>query len=153
MSFMHFTGKDMDQYVQQKEYIDTAVVPLVQLDLSATGLKPSASASDYLQSLTNLLEKQFKGRMLLFPPLSYSKNSDRSRLAAEISGELSNAAFKHVFYVTTDPEWRTLEDAKNVIWLPAIPTENMDQSFKQSVMEDQLRQVLPLFIKEWSQPS
>jgi hypothetical protein len=153
MSFMHFTGKDMDQYVQQKEYVDTAVVPLVQLDLSTGGLKPSASASDYLQSLTNLLEKQFKGRILLFPPLSYSKKSDRSRIAAEISGELSNTAFKHVFYVTTDPEWRSLEGAGNVIWLPAIPTENMDQSFKLSVMEDQLRQVLPVFIKEWSQPS
>lgn len=153
MSYMHFTGKDMDQYVQQKEYVDTAVVPLVQLDLSIGGLKPSASASDYLQSLTNLLEKQFKGRILLFPPLSYGKNSDRSRMAAEISDELSNTAFKHVFYVTTDPEWRSLEEAGNVIWLPAIPTENMDQSFKLSVMEDQLRQVLPVFIKEWSQPS
>lgn len=150
---MHFTGRDMDQYVQQKEYVDTAVVPLVQLDLSAGGIKPSASASDYLQSLTNLLEKQFKGRILLFPPLSYSKSSDRARLAAEISSELGNTEFKHVFYVTTDPEWRTFEDVKHVIWLPAIPTENMDQSFKLSVMEDQLRQVLPVFIKEWSQPS
>lgn len=153
MSFMHFTGKDMDQYVQQKEYVDTAVVPLVQLDLSVNALKSSASASDYLQSLTNLLEKQFKGRILLFPPLSYSKTADRSRIASEISKELGNTAFKHVFYVTTDPEWRTIENAPNVIWLPAIPTENMDQSFKLSVMEDQLRQVLPVFLKEWSKPS
>ena len=150
---MHFTGKDIDQYIQQQQYVDTAVIPLVQLDLGPNGLKQSASASDYLQSLTNLLEKQFKGRILLFPPVAYSKNGDRSRLAEEMNAELINTEFKHVFYVTTDAEWRTFEDLNNVLWLPAIPTENMDQSFKLSVMEDQLRQVLPLFIKEWSKPS
>lgn len=150
---MHFTGKDIDQYLQQQEYVDTAVIPLVQLDLSANGMKPSASGSDYLQSLTNLLEKQFKGRILLFPPVSYPKGADRSRVAAELKEEIGKTGFKHVFYMTTDAEWRTLPELNNVLWLPAIPTENMDQSFKLSVMEDQLRQVLPLFISEWSQPS
>ncbi|MGK7378250.1 DUF2487 family protein [Planococcus sp. 1R117A] len=150
---MHFSGKEIDQYLQQKEYVDSAVVPLVQLDLNSSGLKTSASASDYLQSLANLLEKQFKGRILLFPPVSYAKGADRSRLADELTKEIGNTEFKHIFYITTDAEWRTLEEFKNVIWLPAIPTESMDQSFKQSVMEDQLRQVLPLFINEWTQHS
>ena len=150
---MHFTGRDIDHYIQQQEYVDTAVVPLVQLDLSQNGLKQSASASDYLQSLTNLLEKQFKGRILLFPPVAYSKSGDRARLGGELNSELANTGFKHVFYMTTDAEWRTFEELNNVLWLPAIPTENMDQSFKLSVMEDQLRQVLPLFIKEWSKHS
>jgi hypothetical protein len=150
---MHFLGKEMDQYLQQKEYVDTAVIPMVQLDLNPAGLKSSASASDYLQSLANLLEKQFKGRILLFPPVTYTKGADRGRLASELSAELENTEFKHIFYMTTDAEWRALEELKNVLWLPAIPTESMDQSFKQSVMEDQLRQVLPLFIKEWSKLS
>lgn len=150
---MHFTGKDIDQYIQQQEYVDTAVVPLVQLDLSPNGMKPSASGSDYLQSLTNLLEKQFKGRILLFPPVSYVKNADRVRLAEELKEEMEKTGFKHVFFMTTDAEWRTLKELNNILWLPAIPTENMDQSFKLSVMEDQLRQVLPLFISEWSKHS
>lgn len=147
---MHFIGKDMDQYLSQKDYVDTAVVPLLQLDLSESGLKSSAGASEYLQSLTTLLEKQFKGRILLFPPLAYTKNADRIRLSKEISEEMEKAGFKHVFYMTTDAEWRSVEELKNVLWLPAIPTEHMDRNFKQSVMEDQLRQVLPLFLKEWS---
>ncbi|MCM3610946.1 YpiF family protein [Planococcus sp. MERTA32b] len=147
---MHFIGRDMDQYLSQKDYVDTAVVPLVQLDLSEAGLKSSAGASEYLQSLTTLLEKQFKGRILLFPPMAYTKNADRSRLSKEISEELEKAGFKHVFYMTTDAEWRSIDELQNVLWLPAIPTEHMDRNFKQSVMEDQLRQVLPLFLKEWS---
>lgn len=147
---MHFIGKDMDQYINQREYVDTAVVPLLQLDLSSSGLKSSAGSSEYLQSLTALLEKQFKGRIMLFPPVTYSSNADRSRLSAEISAEMAKADFKHVFYMTTDADWRTVEQLKNVLWLPAIPTGDMDRNFKQSVMEDQLRQVLPLFLKEWS---
>ena len=147
---MHFIGKDMDQYLSQKDYVDTAVVPLLQLDLSEAGLKSSAGASEYLQSLTAMLEKQFKGRILLFPPVAYTKNADRNRLSDEISSEMEKAGFKHVFYMTTDAEWRSVEELKNVLWLPAIPTEHMDRNFKQSVMEDQLRQVLPLFLKECS---
>ncbi|WP_422123412.1 DUF2487 family protein [Planococcus sp. X10-3] len=147
---MHFIGKDIEQYINQLEYVDTGVVPLLELNLSASGLKKSAGASEYLQSLTALLEKQFKGRIMLFPPVSYSNNADRTRLSTEISTEMAKTDFKHVFYITTDAEWRSVEELKNVIWLPAIPTEDMDRSFKQSVMEDQLRQVLPLFLKEWS---
>ncbi|RNF40765.1 DUF2487 family protein [Planococcus salinus] len=150
---MHFIGKDMDQYLQQQQYVDTAVIPLFELDLSTSAIRQSAGASEYLQSLTALLEKQFKGRILLFPPVSYAQKADRSRLAEELVNEVSKTSFKHVFYITTDAEWRTIEDVENIIWLPAIPTEHMDQSFKKSVMEDQLRQVLPLFIKEWSKDS
>lgn len=147
---MHFIGKDMEQYLSQREYVDTAVVPLLELDLSQAGLKPSAGASEYLQSLTALLEKQFRGRILLLPPVSYTSGADRVRLAEELSTEMQKAGFKHVFYMTTDAEWRSIDELKNVLWLPAIPTEHMDRNFKQSVMEDQLRQVLPLFLKEWS---
>ena len=147
---MHFIGKDMSQYMNQLEYVDTAVVPFLELNLISSGLKASAGASEYLQSLTSLLEKQFQGRIMLFPPVSYSSNADRTRLASEISAEMAKADFKHVFYMTTDAEWRSIEELKNVLWLPAIPTEDMDRNFKQSVMEDQLRQVLPLFLKEWS---
>ena len=150
---MHFIGKEIDQYLSQQEYVDTAVVPLLPLDLSAAGMKLSAGASEYLHSLTTLLEKQFKGRILLLPPISYAKIANRQRIADELTKELEQTQFKHVFYLTTDSEWRTIDSLKNVLWLPAIPIEDMDKSFKKSVMEDQLRQVLPLFMNEWSHHS
>lgn len=150
---MHFTSKDIDQYIGQKEYVDTAVIPLIELDLSVNGMKASANASEYIQSLTAILEKQFKGRILLFPPVSYTKDCDRTKLAADLQAEVQKTSFKHVFYLTADAQWRASDDLPNVLWLPAIPTGDMDQSFKKSVMEDQLRQVLPLFTKEWTHHS
>ena len=38
-----------------------------------------------------------------------------------------------------------------VIWLPSIPLESMDKQLKQTIIEDQLRQVLPLLTKKWSE--
>ena len=35
-----------------------------------------------------------------------------------------------------------------VIWLPSIPLESMDQQLRQTIIEDQLRQVLPQFTKK-----
>ncbi len=147
---MHFMSKDLDQYTTQKQYVDTAVVPLVELDLSDAGIKASAAASEYMQSLTAILEKQFKGRILLLPPVSYASGSDRTKLANELKEEFAKTSFRHVFYLTTDAQWRGMEELANILWLPAIPTGDMDQNFKKSVMEDQLRQVLPLFTKEWT---
>lgn len=150
---MFFTGKDMEQFIQQKEYIDTAVIPLIELDLSPGGMRQSAASAEYMLSLTALLEKQFKGRLLLLPPVSYSKSADRERMAAELKAETENAGFRHIFYLTADAKWRGMEAFSQLLWLPAVPIENMDQKFRQSVLEDQLRQVLPLFLNEWSASS
>lgn len=89
----------------------------------------------------------------MLPPISYVRAADRTELGEQLKKELSETGFQHIFYLTTDPKWRSVEELDNVLWLPAIPTGDMDQSFKKSVMEDQLRQVLPLFTKEWTHHS
>ena len=38
-----------------------------------------------------------------------------------------------------------------VIWLPSIPLESMDPSLRQTIIEDQLRQVLPRFTEKWAE--
>lgn len=65
---MNFIVKDVEQFQAQKQFIDTAIVPLVQLDFTDHGMKQSSSASEYLMTLTNFIEQQFKGRLLLLPP-------------------------------------------------------------------------------------
>lgn len=150
---MFFAGREISQYMEQKEYVDTVVIPLVELDLSTAGMRQSAGAAEYMIALTSLLERQFKGRLLLLPPVSYAKNTDRAHLAGELQKEMRQSDFKHIFYMTTDATWRTVQDFGQLLWLPAVPTEHMDQKFRHSVMEDQLRQVLPLFLNEWSASS
>ena len=73
---MNWTAKDMDTYLQQKEYIDTFIVPLLKLETDPENMKNSSSSSEFLMHLTTFIETQFKGRMMLMPPFSYTQSTD-----------------------------------------------------------------------------
>lgn len=148
---MNWNAKDMDTYIQQKEYIDTLIVPLLKLETIPERMKSSSSSTEFLMYLTTFIETQFKGRIMLLPPVSYTQSTDLVEMGNIISGDLQKMQFKHVFYITTDPTWNTVEMIGEVIWLPPIPLENMDKQLKQSIIEDQLKQVLPKFTFKWSE--
>jgi hypothetical protein len=147
---MHWNGKDSAVFQAQKEYIDTAIIPLTLIDGSQNGFQFAASAADFTLSLGNLIENQFKGRIVLFPSFSYTKNQDKYLLLENWMEELKKAQFKHIFYITSDRDWTTMEEDINIFWIPSIPLESMDQKMKNSVLEDQLRQLIPTFAKKWA---
>jgi len=147
---MHWNAKDSTIFQAQKEYIDTAIIPLTWIDGSSQGFLSAASAAEFTLSLSNVIENQFKGRIVLFPSFSYTKKQDKQTLLDDWSEEIKNAGFKHIFFITSDREWSTMEEEKNVILIPSIPLESMDQKMKNSILEDQLRQLIPIFAKRWA---
>ena len=148
---MYFNAKDITEFMAQKEFIDTAIVPLVSVDLSNEKIKQSGAEADFLLSLTAFIEQQFKGRLLVMTPFSYCDIMRNEEMPKELEAQLHNAGFKHVFFITCDHFWTNIEEVVNVIWLPAIPLESMDKSVKNSILEDQLRQVIPVLSTKWSQ--
>ncbi|KAA0966127.1 DUF2487 family protein [Sporosarcina sp. ANT_H38] len=148
---MNWTAHDMNTYLQQKEYIDTLIIPLLRVETEPGHMKNSASSSEFLMHLTTFIETQFKGRIMLMPPFAYTKSMDLIELAATLSGDLSMSPFKHVFYLTTDSAWTSIKIDGEVIWLPSIPLENMEPQLRKTIIEDQLRQVLPRFMEKWSE--
>ena len=150
---MYWNSKDMSVFMEQKEFVDTAVIPLLLIDGQATQLKQSASSAEFLMALTAFIEKQFKGRVVLMPPVSYTNQSNRLQIGNEWLDVLSEAGFKHLFFVSSDMLWSTEASDLNVIYTPSIPLEHMDQKLRQSVLEDQLRQIIPVFAKRWSESS
>ncbi|MEK4229021.1 YpiF family protein [Solibacillus sp. FSL H8-0538] len=148
---MIFNVKDVEQFQEQKQFIDTAIVPLVSLDLSNEGMKQSSSKVEYLMSLTAFVEHQFKGRLMLTPPFSYTDNTRNDTNPVQIKSELHAAGFKTVFFMTCDHYWTSKQNEIEVIWLPSIPLESMDKAVKQRILEDQLKQVIPILTKAWSQ--
>ena len=147
---MNWNAKDMDTYIQQKEYIDTLLVPLLKLETNPENMKSSSSSAEFLMYLSTFMEKQFKGRIMLLPPFSYTQSMDLNILAETLTRDINLMGFKHVFYLTTDTNW-TSTKLEDVIWLPSIPLESMDKQLKQKIIEDQLRQVLPLLTKKWTE--
>ena len=146
---MNWNANDMDTYIQQKEYIDTLLVPLLKLETNPENMKSSSSSTEFLMYLSTFMEKQFKGRIMLLPPFSYTQSMDLDILAETLTKDIDLMEFKHVFYLTTDTSW-TSTKLEDVIWLPSIPLESMDKQLKQRIIEDQLRQVLPLLTKKWT---
>lgn len=148
---MHFNVKDLEQFQVQKEFIDTAIVPLLHIDLTEDGLKQSGSAVEYLLTLTNFIEQQFHGRLVLLPPFSYTTAMRTEQFPSKLEEELLETGFKTIIFISCDHYWQSFKDKLNVIWLPAIPLESMDKTVKQRILEDQLKQVIPVLTNAWNQ--
>ncbi|EIJ78670.1 hypothetical protein PB1_13969 [Bacillus methanolicus PB1] len=150
---MKWIPQDIDQYLQAKEYVDTAVLPLLPVSFDAD-IKQTASMTEFITLLSIQLERQFKGRLLLLPGFSYLKSVEEDKLVENLrvwETEILQKGFKYFFYVTSDSQWKTSEKALNgsLIWIPSLPLENMDEQYKKSILEDQVKQLLNVFIQKW----
>lgn len=150
---MKWNVKDIEMYLQSKDYVDTLVIPLMPLSFT-TEIKSTVSMGEFISLITAELERQFKGRMILTPVYTYLKRSDSKVEAERINtwvSSLKEEHIKHVMLVTSDSEWRDVEndlDAE-LLWLPAIPLEHVDAKHKTNMIKDQIEQIMPIFIKKW----
>ncbi|RFU68487.1 DUF2487 family protein [Peribacillus saganii] len=150
---MKWTPNEVDMFLQAKEYVDTALIPLVPVNF-AENIKQSASMKDFTEILTLEIERQFKGRIMLLPQLAYLSSWDepkRLELAADWARGLKEQGFAHVFYITSDSEWRVNEQGLegSLIWIPSIPLEHLEEKHKRPMIDDQVRQVLAIFTRKW----
>lgn len=147
---MFFNVQDIQQFQANKEFIDTAIVPLLSLQFMDEHSKKSSSDAEYLMALTTFTEQQFKGRLLVTPPFSYLASLKETLNLALIQEELKAAGFKHIIFMTCDHDWTKADNSMNIMWLPAIPLESMDKAVKQRILEDQLKQVIPTLTNAWT---
>jgi hypothetical protein len=150
---MKWNQEDMDMFVQAREYVDTVVIPLFPISFG-DDVKQTANMTDFTQLLTTQLERQFKGRLVLLPGYTYFKNHEQDKHINDLlqwEKSLISEQFKHVFYVTSDSDWKLRENELNgsLIWLPALPLGIMDDKSRNMVIEDQVKQLLNLFLGRW----
>jgi hypothetical protein len=145
---------DVDVYSQSREYVDTAIVPLIPVSLEAD-LKGTVSKGEFITYVSVELERQLKGRVFLFPTLSYLKKSKNViESVIEWKTELQRE-FKHIIFLTSDETLKEYtSDQQNVkddlIWLPSIPFEHMDESLMKKLLEDQIQQILNILLQSWN---
>ncbi|WP_404428358.1 YpiF family protein [Sutcliffiella horikoshii] len=150
---MKWTSKDISQYVQAKEYIDTVIIPLMPISFG-DNIKTIASHGEYINILSYELERQFKGRVILLPPFSYVQTDQAEKKVAQLNNlslHIKENNIKHVFLMTSDSSWSQQEQQLEgkLVWLPAIPLEDMEDKYKQKIIQDQMNQLLPMFIQKW----
>ncbi|MFL6560644.1 MAG: YpiF family protein [Bacillus sp. (in: firmicutes)] len=150
---MKWTPQDIETYLNAKEYVDTAVVPLLSVSMGGE-MKQSAAAAEFITLLTGHLERQFTGRLLLLPPFTYLKSKygeSTISVLKDWEADLIKGELKHVFYITSEIDWRKQREdlTGTVIWLPSIPLEHMTDSQKLAIVDSQVKQLLDLFTQKW----
>jgi hypothetical protein len=150
---MRWVAKEIETYMNAKEYVDTAVIPLYSVSFGDE-MSQSASSAEFITLLTSCLERQFTGRLLLFPPFTYLKSEENEDVLLELKKwevNIEKSEFKHIFYITSESDWKMQEDnlAGTLIWLPSLPLEQLNESQKISMIESQVKQLLGLFTRKW----
>ncbi|MGX6442561.1 YpiF family protein [Neobacillus sp. K501] len=150
---MKWISKDIETYLSAKEYVDTAVIPLFSVTFG-TEMSQSASNAEFITLLTNYLERQFTGRLVLFPPFTYLKSVDSENIVNQLKNweeNIEKNEFKHIFYITSESEWKLHEDKLlgSLIWLPSLPLSALNEQQKNSMIESQVKQLLDLFTRKW----
>ncbi|CAK6475521.1 YpiF family protein [Peribacillus castrilensis] len=148
---MKWTAKDLDMYMQSKEYVDTVLIPLVPLSFKGQ-MKQTGSMNEFLTILSLEIEKQMKGRILLLPTFHYlSDEMDKVERLKRWANEVKENNFEHVFFLTSDFEWKKEEREleNNLVWIPAIPLEGLEIDQAREMINQQVLQILDIFSYNW----
>lgn len=150
---MKWNSEDIDIYMSAKEYVDTIVLPLYPVSLDDQ-MKKTAEMTEFITLLSAQLERQFKGRLMMLPGFTYLKSRNGDELYNDLlkwEKEFIENGFKHIYYITSDSDWKTFETAfkGSLIWLPTIPLQKMDEQYRNTILEDQVKQLFSLFVQRW----
>lgn len=149
---MKWIPQDAEMFLRAREYVDTVIMPLIGIAFQGH-VKQSASINDYITILSRQVEQQFKGRVLLLPPLTYCNDwlkEDRLDILLKWKNSLEEQ-FAHVFFLTSDVDWKTIETelGKGLLWTTPIPLEHLEEKYKQSMMEEQVKSLLMEISQKW----
>jgi len=152
---MKWKKADIEKYIQAKEYIDTALLPLLPFSLANDeDAKKNSFQSELLTIIVNEMEKEITGRILLLPNYYYVKGSDRTIETERLNtwtAEAGKQGLENIFYITFDSTWKKSEKQLegNLIWLPAIQSEDNLSKEMEPVIRDQKEQMIELIRSYW----
>lgn len=147
VEILKWNSKDVDVYLQSKEYVDTAIVPLIEVSIDSQ-FKNTVSKGECTDLISFELERQLKGRVFLFPSFTYIQNDSQViETLKKWKNELKKD-FSHVIFLTTEEKWKKSEE--EIIWVPNIPMEHMDESLKKKLVQDQIEQILNILVQYWN---
>lgn len=150
---MKWQAKEMDTYLHSKEYVDTALIPLIPIAWQ-NNVKSTVAMGEFISIITYEVERQFHGRVIHFPAFTYVKSEEMSERVSRLKEwvkELTSGGVSHIIFLTSDGEWKISEKELEgmLIWLPTIPLEHMETSYKREVIGDQLKQLIPIMTNKW----
>jgi Zn-dependent M16 (insulinase) family peptidase len=144
--------KDVEQFEQAREYVDTGIIPLLSIS-AAKEMKMVVEQGEFIEALSMELEREYKGRVLLLPAFTYlveSQKNEKDRLQ-EWTDHLKRQGFKHIAYVTSDFSWK--EDMRDVqgdlFWFPSLSLEQFSDQAKREVIRAHIKNIMEMLEERW----
>lgn len=149
---MKWIVADATQYEQAREYIDTAVIPLLSISL-VEKMRNIVGEGEFLTALTYELEREYKGRIFLLPAFTYVERveeKERERLK-EWTSYLQKQGLLHVIYITSDFSWKSAEEELegDLFYVPAFPLEQLSDQAKREVIHTQIKPIVETLSEKW----
>lgn len=142
---MLYNNRDLRVLKDEIEFVDTAIVPVLNIDFDAE-LLHHANNLELIQLVTVQLEKQLKGRLLITPALTIVAGEQSS--LDKYKDQLIDYGFKHVVSLSFDDI--DLDGVHN-IKVNSIPISDMDNEMKISIINDEVKTVIKQIIGVWNQ--
>ncbi|GEN45149.1 DUF2487 family protein [Alkalibacillus haloalkaliphilus] len=154
MKWMH---QDVQNYTKAKEYIDSAIMPLIPFSFENDDeLSKLAYQHEVMQIFMTQIEKQLKGRVFLLPVYNYLKQNkleDEYERLETVVNHVNEQPFKHIFLFTFDKKWRKYnsEIDAELIWLPAPQQGDLNQVETQQLVQSQVSEIEDLIKEQWGE--
>lgn len=151
---MRFTKADTTQYLPEKEYVDTVVIPLIAFNpASEDQMVKQAFLKELNQVFTSLIEKEYRGRIFLSPEYHYINgyNKDEVERINHWVTQYEKQPFKNIFLFTFDAQWKKHEKdlTGHLLWVPGLQSGNIQSTETQSFVREQAYQISELIQSYW----
>ena len=141
---MLYNITDLRVLKDEIEFIDTAIVPLVNIDFN-NEVQNNANNLELMQFITIQLEKQLKGRLMITPVLTLI--GDNYDNIEEYKTQLLDYGFKNIVLLS----FTALDlDDVSIIKVNSIPISDMDNDMKLSIINDEVKSVIKEIILVWN---
>lgn len=142
---MNWTNEDIQISLEQSDYIDTAIIPLCIVSWGVQALEDSYTY-DYVNKVSIVLERQLKGRSIVFPSFLYSgTTTDIDKFVQPLIQQLINEQVKNIFILTCNKEI----NLPNSINIPNLPIHKMDYENQMILINAQVEEVVKFIHEQW----
>lgn len=129
---MKFSELNEQQWEELGMYLDTCVLPITGL----TGLENPVHCVEKLSDLQTLIdsvEKNFRGRVVIYPAYHYiSKESTHS--VASVISKLKSTGYKHVVVLSTNLDTETMNEFGADLCIASLGIADFEQLIKEHIL-------------------
>ncbi|MEB6342180.1 DUF2487 family protein [Mammaliicoccus sciuri] len=142
---MLFNHVDLKELKNNLEYIDTAIIPVSNIDMNHQ-LLTSCDQNETVQLVGMLAEKQFKGRLLLTPTF-FTSGNQYDHVVSFIQN-LKEYGLNNIIILSSDQVELNVDH--ELYKVNTIPMGDLDDDMKRTLIEDEVKQFMKFIIRTWN---